>query len=285
MTRGKTSKAFDNDLSLNWLTRSGLRLSSGARYNAGDVKPPLYPTGDAGEYFVGIKMPLLRGFRINEKLAAELQAQIGIPAADAAYEQTRLSLLLQAAYAYWDWVIAQRKVGVSQSILALSQTRSQAIQERVDKGDAPAMDAVEARQEVVRREGFWTKANRDYEKQALKLSRYLWEPQGSPAPAPQANGVPAQSPQLTPFDDDDWMAGRQTALENRPELKALNLEKETTVIDLKLAKNQRLPIMDILRRPATIWGTIGRSDPEGRRCAIGAIASENRRRDDCRGQV
>lgn len=72
--RGKVSKTFDNDLSFNWLTRSGLKVTTGGRYNTGDVKPPLYPTGDSGEYYIGAKLPLLRGFRINDKVAAEMQA-------------------------------------------------------------------------------------------------------------------------------------------------------------------------------------------------------------------
>jgi len=247
--RGNVSKTFDNDLSFNWLTRSGLKLSTGARYNTGEVKPPLYPTGGAGEYFLGMKMPLLRGFRINDKVAAEMQAEIGIPLADAAYTETRLSILLQAAYAYWNWVVAERKVTVSENILALAEVRYKAIQARVEHGDLPQIDAVEANQEVQRRQGFVAKTNREYEKQVFKLSRYLWEPNGNPSAIPQSKAIPVDFPEPVAFSDDDWMEGRKTALEKRPELKALNLQKELTEVDLKFAKNQRLPVMDLFATP------------------------------------
>lgn len=247
--RGNVSKTFDNDLSFNWLTRSGLKFSTGARYNTGEVKPPLYPTGETGEYFLGMKMPLLRGFRINDKVAAEMQAEIGIPLADAAYTETRLSILLQAAHAYWNWAIAERKIAVSKNILSLAETRYQAIQERVKQGDLPHIDAVEANQEVQRRQGFVAKINRDFEKQAFKLSRYLWEPGGKPSPIPDANMIPSSLPEPISFSEDDWMEGRKTALEKRPELKALNLQKELTEVDLKVAKNQRLPVMDLFATP------------------------------------
>lgn len=248
INRGKTSTAFDNDLSFNWLTRSGLRFSTGARYNTGDVKPPLYPTGDTGEYFLGMKMPLLRGFRINDKVAAEMQAEIGIPLADAAYTETRLSILLQAAYTYWNWAMAERKVKISKNILALADVRYKAIQERVNQGDLPHIDAVEANQEVQRRQGFVVKTIRDYEKQIFKLSRYLWEPGGKPSPM-ELSAISATFPEPVPFSDDDWMDGRKAALEKRPELKTLTLQKEITQVDLKFAKNQRLPVMDLFATP------------------------------------
>lgn len=247
--RGKVSKTFDNDLSFNWLTRSGLKVTTGGRYNTGDVKPPLYPTGDSGEYYIGAKLPLLRGFRINDKVAAEMQAEIGIPLADAAYTETRLSILLQAAYAYWNWAVSDRKVTVAKNILNLAEIRCKAIEERVRQGDLPKIDAVEACQEVQRRQGTLYKSTREFEKNVFKLSRYLWEPGGNPSPLPKAAEIPVKLPEPLPFSDDDWMEGRKAALEKRPELKGLNLQKQITEVDLKFAKNQRLPIVDLFATP------------------------------------
>ncbi len=247
--RGKISKTFDNDLSFNWLTRSGLKVMTGGRYNTGDVKPPLYPTGDSGEYYIGAKLPLLRGFRMNDKVAAEMQAEIGIPMADAAYTETRLSVLLQAAYAYWNWAVADRKVTVAKNILSLAEVRCKAIEERVRQGDLPRIDAIEACQEVQRRQGNLYKSTREFEKNVFKLSRYLWEPGGNPSPLPKAAEIPVQLPEPLAFSEEDWMEGRKAALEKRPELKELNLQKEMTEVDLKSAKNQRLPVLDLFATP------------------------------------
>lgn len=255
--RGKVSKTLDNDLSVNWLTRSGLKVATGGRYNTGEVKPPLYPTGYTGEYFMYMRMPFLRGFRINDKVVAEMQAEIGIPLADALYNETRLDLLLQAAYSYWTWAFAERKVKVSKSILALAETRFKAIQERVSQGDLPRIDAVEAGQEVQRRQGLLSKSQREYEKQLFKLSRYLWEPGGMPSPFPQITSIPPKLPLPEPFSDEDWMEGRKNALEKRPELKALNLHKEIVGVDLKYAQNLKLPILDLFATPGYDTGKKG----------------------------
>lgn len=100
--RGKPATARIGDVGIEFLTRSGLKVGGGARYNLGKVKSPLSPTGDGGEYFLSLKMPLLRGFRINEKAAAERQALLGEPLAQTEFEVTRLQLLLKASEAYWE---------------------------------------------------------------------------------------------------------------------------------------------------------------------------------------
>ncbi|MEB3206512.1 MAG: TolC family protein [Vampirovibrionales bacterium] len=252
--RGKVSETIDNDLSLNVLTRSGLKFKTGARYNNGQVKPPLYPTGDAGEYFMGVYMPLLRGFRINEKVAAERQAELGIPSADALYQQTRLEVLKQAADAYWRWVMAARKVDVARQVLALAEVRYQAIDARVKQGDLPDIDAIESQQEVQRRLGGLSKEVREVEKAALKLSQYLWQPGGKPSPRPEEAFAPKIFSAPSAFADEDWMEGRKIAIEKRPELKSLNLQKDITQVDVSLAKNMRLPVMDLFATPGADTG-------------------------------
>lgn len=253
--RGKLSKAWDNDLSLQWLTRSGLKLSAGARYNDGDIKPPLYPTGGGGEYFMGMRMPLLRGFRINEKALGEMQAEMGIPLADAAFRQTRLSVLLQAASAYWQWVAAGQKLTVQRRVLELAQVRQAAIEARAQAGDLPSIDIIEARQETQRRQGSLTRATRDYQRQTFRLSEFLWEPNGMPSPLPAASVLPAAMAEPTELSDDDWLDARRAALENRPELTALALQKSVITLDRDYARNQRLPIADLFATPGVDTGS------------------------------
>ncbi|HMY74818.1 MAG TPA: TolC family protein, partial [Blastocatellia bacterium] len=102
--RGKPATMRLADAGVEVLTRSGIKIGGGTRFNLGKVKAPLSPTGSGGEYFMEFKMPLLRGWRINEKSAAERQALLGEPLADTEFQTTRLDLLLKAATTYWEWV-------------------------------------------------------------------------------------------------------------------------------------------------------------------------------------
>ena len=283
LSRGKVGSSRIADAGVEYLTRFGVKISGGARYNLGKIKSPLSPTGDGGEYFIEMKIPFLRGARINEKSAAERQAILGEPLAETDFQVTRLDLILKAATSYWDWVAAKRRLDVARSLLDLAVFRANAIRQQVQAGDLPQIDSVEADLEVQRRRGNIVKADRDLQKAAFKLSLFLWTPNGSPAPIPVEGNVPSTTPPPVLFSDDQARAGERLALDRRPELRALLINQDITRIDLDLAGNQRLPVFDLALSPGrdTGFGSIGNtlkaganiSLPLRQRTADGRIAA------------
>ncbi|MFN0087789.1 MAG: TolC family protein [Blastocatellia bacterium] len=247
--RGKVATMNLADAGVEMLTRYGIKIAAGARYNLGKVKAPLSPTGDGGEYFLEFKIPFFRGARINEKVAAERQAFLGEPLAEAEFRLSRLDLILKAANNYWDWVASKQKLDVARQLLDLARFRAGAVRDRVAAGDLPQIDSVEADLEVQRRQGAIVKADRDLQKAAFKLSLFLWSPNGLPSPIPEEGNVPATIPPPVGFTDDQSTAGQRLALERRPELKMVSLGREITRIDLDLARNQRLPAIDLAFSP------------------------------------
>lgn len=263
--RGKSASSNLADVGIEFLTRSGLKIGGGARYNLGKIKAPFSPTGDSGEYFMSFKMPLLRGFRVNEKAAAEQQAFLGEPLAEAEFQQTRLELILKATESYWDWVAARQKLDVADNLLALARFRAGAVSDRVKAGDLPEIDRVEAELEVQRREGARVKADRDLQKTAFKLSLFLWSPNGLPSPVPAAANAPSSIAAPIQYSDEQASFGQRIALDRRPELKALAINNDITEIDLDLARNQRLPALDLVFSPGrdTGLGSIGNTVKAG----------------------
>lgn len=205
--RGSLLTTRTNDVAVEFLTRSGIKVYGGSSYNFGTVKSPSSSTGEGGTYFIGVKIPLWRNFRINEKSAAERQAFLGEPLAEEQIKLTRLDLQLKAATFYWDWVAAKQKLDVARNLLDLAKIRAEAVQSRVTAGDLPPIDAVEANQEVQRRLGGLTKAERDLQKSAFKLSLYLWESNGLPAPTPIAGNAPINFGRPTTFTDQQAIEG------------------------------------------------------------------------------
>jgi outer membrane protein TolC len=283
--RGKTATTRLADASVELLTRSGVKVSGGTRFNLGKVKAPLSPTGEGGEYFLEFKMPLMRGWRINEKSAAERQALLGEPLADADYQEARLELLLKAATNYWDWVSAKQKLDVARNLLSLAEFRSKAVRDRVAAGDLPRIDADEADLEVQRRQGSVIKADRDLQKAAFKLSVFLWLPNGDPAPVPQETDSPASIAPPVLFSNDQAESGTRSALDRRPELRALNINQDINQVDLDLARNQRRPAVDLAFSPGrdagfggignTVKASINLTLPLRQRTADGRIAAAN----------
>ncbi len=243
-TPGKAKDAVHNETRVNLLTRSGINVFTGMRLNPNDTKTPFVPTGKSGEYYAGMSIPLLRGLRINEKTAAEQQAKLGEPLAAQLFGATRLEVLLKAAAVYWDWVGAKARVDISRNLLLIAEARVEQIKARVEKGDLPALDIAESEQEIQRRQAALVKSERDFQKASLLLSVFLWDETGSPRAVPSQAEVPRLQPDPRELTDAEWIEGRKMALELRPELKRIKLEREQAKIDLRLAENMILPAMD-----------------------------------------
>lgn len=256
-SRGNTKEMGSSVASVDLMTRYGIKLSAGGQLSGGDIKSPASSTGDGGTYFLGLKVPLLRGFMMNEKIAAALQADLGEPFADAAYHRARLDIVQDAINQYWDWVAEARKVTVAENLLKLAQERYRVILDRANAGDLPKIDTIEAEQEVQRRQGGLVKAQRDYQKVAYKLSLFLWDANGVTLPQPTISMVPATSQRPGLLSDDDWMEGRAEALQKRPELKTVSIQRDITTVDLDYAKNLRLPVVDLYGAPGSDLGAGG----------------------------
>lgn len=252
--RGTAKQETLNDLSVGVLTRYGAKVSLNSNFHFGDIKSPASGTGDSGSHFLGLSLPLLRGARINEKAAAERRAMIGEPLANAEFNQYRLALLLRASNSYWDWVTAKQRVIVNQDLLKLAEVRAKQIHERTDAGDLPRIDAVEASQEVQRRQEILFKTHRELQKATISISNYLWNDDGTDVIRPTIDQAPDTLPQPEALTNEDVQEAKIVAIKNRPELVQLALLKDINDIDLNLAKNQLLPIVDLYAGPGIDTG-------------------------------
>jgi outer membrane protein TolC len=194
-----------------------------------------------------------------KKSVGERQAFLGESQADIAVVQTRLELFRKAADDYWDWVAAKRRLDVARNLLKLAEIRNDAIRQRTVVGDLPPIDAVEAEQEVQRRQAALAKAERDFQKAQFKLSLSLWLDDVTTQPPPDEGSVLDVSLQLEPTEItaaeiNDAIA---LALQRRPELQAIAVLKDTVRLDLELARNQRRPILDLALVPGRDAGPGG----------------------------
>lgn len=253
-SEGKLKNGFTNNITIEKPTRFGAKLFASVDLNTGAVKPPDSMTGYGGQYALGIKLPLFRGAGINPKAAAEQQAILGEGLADQEFVGTRLEVLLKASNVYWKWVATARKLSAAQDLLRLAEIRYKAIKEEVDAGARAGIDAQEAEQEVARRAGNLRKAERDLQEQANALSLFLWDDETTQSPAPPFAAVPELMPEPTGLTDAQIIAGRESALNNRPELKEIKINRDVLNVDLRLARNDRQPTVDLVYAPAIDTG-------------------------------
>lgn len=251
---GTLKNTTTNDVVVEFPTRYGPRFFAGTRLNFGAVKSPESNTGTGGEYLLGVKMPLLRGLGINEKAAQEKQAFLGEKVADQDFAGTRLDILLKAAGVYWKWVAAGRKAEVARDLLKVAEVRAEAFREEFRRGALAGIVVAEAEQEVARREGNLRKAERDLQEAAFALSLFLWEQDGARSPQPTPDRVPEETPAPVELTAEEIAEGKRLALERRPELKAIGLNREISRVDERLARNDRLPTLDFVFNPGADLG-------------------------------
>lgn len=227
-------------------TRSGVSLFAGSRLNIGDVKSPRSSTGSLGEYFVGLKLPLMRGYGLNDKNVAEQQASIGVEVADRDVDVLRLGSLRSGLGAYYRWIAAGKKREIAARLLEIAKTRVEQIRARVERLDLARVELVEMQTEVQRREGQLAAANRELASAKYTLGLYLWQ-DGDPFPLlgepPKDLPVPTQ---LIPDTADKKV---EQAVQKRPEIEAIGLSSKAVKLSLDHARNDRKPQLDFVVSP------------------------------------
>ncbi|MES2463580.1 MAG: TolC family protein, partial [Armatimonadota bacterium] len=259
-TRGKEYTYTATAATVETTLRSGVKLIAGRDLNNGVVKSPLSSTGSEGTFFVGAKIPLLRGLGINEKAVGERQAILGIPLADRNIDSVRLSALLSASAAYWDWVSAGQKRTVASDLLRLAELRAVQIRRENELRAQPNIAVVEADQEVQRRRGALVKAERDLQKAAFKLAVYLWNDDGTPGAVPPVNRLPATMPIPAPLTNEETDTARSRAVTERPEIRAVTIQQQITGLEESLAQNDSKPDLSFVVQPGQDVGRLGIGD-------------------------
>lgn len=245
----ETQTAGYNDTVFEALHPLGFKGSAGFRQAIGDARIPDLSFGDGNQQVIlGGFLPLLRGLMINPERAELQRSELAAPRAEIKITQTRQDLFLAAAHQFWDWVTAAKLLEVQKRALVVAEERYKQVDERARAGVVAPIDVTEAGQEVHRRREVAITARRLLEQEQFKLSMFLWE-NGSPT-IPPIDRVPEFPAERRMPTAEEVMMHKQDAMKERPEVKALEVEAKINNIDLALAKNNLLPILNLEAAPA-----------------------------------
>jgi outer membrane protein, heavy metal efflux system len=223
--------------------RSGIRAFAQFRYNPNSAQSPYVETGEGGEYSAGVLIPLLRGLIYNEQSVAEKEAKFSEQLATQTFFLKRLDTLLRAGSVYWSWVGAKQKAAVAKQIFNLANTIANISQQQERNGDLARIYVTEAEEDVQRRDADLTQSQRDFQRYSFNLSAVLFDMGGTPLPLPSEINVP-EIPKPKLISESDTDRSLAFALNSRPELKAIDIQRKITEVQLKLAKNQMLPALN-----------------------------------------
>lgn len=223
----------------------GTTFFGGWRHGTGDY--PIYDgkniTATDGEFRVGVNVPLWRNREIDRRRAGLKQAALAQLIAGHDVDQALLDIRRQAAYRYWDWVLAGQRILITEHLLKIAEERNVGILERVAVGDIAQFEALDNQRAIIERQERRVAAQRLLEQSAIQLSLYWRNEHGEPQ-MPSTEQLPKEFPQ-EPIVDTDFHKAWIHAQAQRPELKRLDVQAEQTETELELQKNQQAPAIDL----------------------------------------
>ncbi|MEM9057033.1 MAG: TolC family protein, partial [Pseudomonadota bacterium] len=184
--QGRLTGFWDGDVATGKVTQP-LRpfgASVYGQYQLANGRFPVYEdqsfTNTGGTVKVGVILSLLRDRDIDSRRFAEIDAELALREADIDVLLTRVGVQQQAALAYWNWVAAGRQRVVYEELLKIAQDRDAGLIRQVSSGARAAIFLTENQQNITRRQGLLTAAERDYELAVNRLAFYFRDDEGAP---------------------------------------------------------------------------------------------------------
>lgn len=201
-------------------------------------------TNEGGEFKAGFLVPLSRNRDIDSRRANLWRATFGRDAVEPDIQAQLIGFVQESAYAYWDWVAAGAKLSIAERVLELAQERTDRIRSQVENGFLDPPELTDNLRLVAERLGKRADAERKLQQSAVKLSLYYRDADGRPL-IPNMTELP-QFPELELIDPDRVSSDAQLAVEQRPEISALNLFQRQLDVDYSEARNDYLPNVDLV---------------------------------------
>jgi outer membrane protein TolC len=236
---GRVDSMFEKPTTL-W----GSTLFAGYRWGSDTFAPydGKLVTNEFGEVRAGLLVPVWRNGPVDRRRATIERSELGLAIADATVSQQKLEIARLAAFRYWDWVAAGKRLRAAKEVLELAQLRDAQLGARVERGDLPMFEQIDNRRAIVHREQQVVLAQRQLEQASIELALFFRDDDGSSIrPSPERLPPDFPEPGALPG---SFAGDLQGALERRPELDRLRAQREQTQVEERWADNQRMPAID-----------------------------------------
>lgn len=220
----------------------GIGVYAGYRLGLGSY--PVYKgelqTLSGGELRAGVDVPVWKDGPIDDRRAKIKKSEHALSGARASRDATSLQLAGQAASAYWSWVAAGRRLIIARNLLAIAERRDAGLNEQAVAGAIERIKVVDNRRLVLDRMAKVVEAERAFESAALALSLYYRTGDNEPIRPGEAR-VPTALPEPVRPDVPSIDTEVAEAVRRRPDVEALSAKRRASDVDVRLAKNQRAP--------------------------------------------
>jgi outer membrane protein TolC len=186
-----------------------------------------------------LAQPLMRGGRVYVARREILDSEYNLDVAEAQLRAQILQVTAQVKQAYYNTILAQRLIEVSEAALTRDRALLEASHALFHAGRATRRDVLSAEIRISDGESSLAANRAAFDASQLALRDVLGTPIDQPV-------LPSES--TVPFDPIQiqlakWLA---QAVENRPEIRALLTRLDQTALAVRIAENEVLPALDLL---------------------------------------
>lgn len=232
---GNYSVFFNNSRTENRFAQA--QLSSGSNITGGSTSA-IYSASTGFQYI----QPLFRNFGIdNTRRLIKIQRKV-LQQSDADFRRQTIDIISQVQRAYWDLVFALRDQQNRLANLNLARESLRQIEAKIEAGAAAPLARAEVATELANREGDVLLAAQQVSNTENTLKTLILK---EPSAAEWSfSFVPTDSPTFSsdPVNLDEAL---KDAIDNRPELRRLRLERDINAIDINYFRNQTKPRIDL----------------------------------------
>ncbi len=231
-------------------TQSPISIKAGHDKANGSFINPEFTNG--GVTYLGIEVPLLSGFLMDQRRAALAQAKLFVSQSKAAKLVMINDLLLNAHIAYWEWAAAFSQAEILVKITENAKQRLELMKSLNENGERSIADTIEAAVQLDNFKLQSQEAKMELVNQTLNLSNYLWS-KGNIAYIIDEKYIPDTIAFQFLINANELMLA-DVSIKGNPSLQLYDFKLSALQIDRKLKKQYLLPKFDIkaslLRRDA-----------------------------------
>lgn len=213
-------KSLYPEVGLNW---SYTRLEEGPTTYGIQLEPDIYNTS------ITLQQPIYMGGKL--RLGID-QAEQGINLAQVQAEQQESQVILNIIESYYNVLMAGERVKIEEESLELVREHKRSVQASLDMGMSLKTDLLQVEIEEANTQQSLNTARDVYRLAKKQLSIMI---------GLDIADKEVVSPELNPDIDLDYDSLYQTALDNRPDLEMLNINKEITEINLTIEEKNIMP--------------------------------------------
>ena len=225
------------------ISDSGSHFFTGYRIGGGNF--PVYQqdreTYDLGEVNAGIEFPLFRDKEIDPRRAEIEESQLRSKMSRQEQRLVELQIKRDAAINYWIWYAEGKKLNIYKILLAVAQKRQNALQKSIASGDLPKADSYDNERLILQRRALVTNQQAIFQAAAKTLSLYYRDKKGKPIVV-DADDLPNEL--VVRQNNNLKLTNLGEIAEKTPVMQKLKIERAISNVQLSLAKNNLLPLLN-----------------------------------------